>query len=277
MSNTIMATDDLSSQIDSENTVVVDCRWYLGWPESGIDAYRAGHLPGAIHVSLDTDLSGPVGPGRHPLPTPEAFAQTCASLGITSSATVVAYDDVGGAVAARLWWMLTNQGYDRAFVLDGGIQAWIASGGELTTDTPTPIRGRTTSRPWTATVDRDDVRHRATGTVVIDARSAERYRGDSEPVDPEAGHIPGALSMPLSRNLNDDLIFRTADELREHFVSQGITGDTKVFSQCGSGVTACHNILALTIAGMTGADLYVGSWSDWSGAGYPVATGDRPV
>lgn len=277
MSSTIMSADELSSQIDSEKTVVVDCRWYLGRPEAGIAAYRAGHLPGAIHVSLDTDLSSPDGPGRHPLPTPEAFAETCASLGITSSATVVAYDDNGGAIAARLWWMLRNQGHDRVFVLDGGIQAWETSGGKLTTDTSVPARGIQASRPWTATVDRDLVRNRAADTIVIDARSAERYRGESESVDPEAGHIPGALSMPLTRNLTDDLTFRTPNELRQHFASQGIDSDTKVFSQCGSGVTACHNILALTIAGMTDADLYVGSWSDWSTAGYPVATGDRPV
>jgi len=276
MSTTIMSVDVLTSQIDSENTVVVDCRWYLGRPEAGVAAYRAGHLPGAIHVSLDTDLSGRVGLGRHPLPTPEAFAETCALLGITPSATVVAYDDVGGGIAARLWWMLRNQGHNRAFVLDGGIQAWNASGGKLTTDAPRPARGRTTSRPWTDTVDRDEVRDRATGTVVIDARSAERYRGESESVDPEAGHIPGALSMPMSQNLNDDLTFRTAGELQVHFASQRIDGDTKVFSQCGSGVTACHNILALAIAGMTDADLYVGSWSDWSSVGYPVATGDGP-
>jgi len=276
MSNTIMSVVELTSQIDLETTVVIDCRWYLGRPDDGFAAYRAGHLPGAIHASLDTDLSGRVGPGRHPLPTPEAFAETCALLGITPSATVVAYDDVGGGIAARLWWMLRNQGHDRAFVLDGGLQAWNASGGKLTTDAPRPARGRTTSRPWTGTVDRDEVRDRATGIVVIDARSAERYRGETESVDPEAGHIPGALSMPFSRNLNDDRTFRAAGELREHFASRGIDSDTKVLSQCGSGVTACHNILALTIAGMTDADLYVGSWSDWSSVGYPVATGDGP-
>jgi len=275
MSSTIMSVDELKRRIDGETTVV-DCRWYLGRPEAGIAAYRTGHIPGAVHASLDTDLSSPVGPGRHPLPTPETFADTCALLGITPSATVVAYDDMGGAVAARLWWMLRNQGHKSVLVLDGGIQAWDASGGELTTDTVTPTRGQLTSRPWTSTVDRDEVRNRASATVVIDARSAERYRGEAESVDPQAGHIPGALSMPLTQNLNDDLTFRTSNELREHFASSGINKETKVFSQCGSGVTACHNILALTIAGMTDADLYVGSWSDWSGAGYPVVTGHRP-
>lgn len=276
MSSTIMSADELKRRIDREDTVVIDCRWYLGRSDAGVEAYRAGHLPGAVHASLDADLSSSVGPGRHPLPPPEAFAETCASFGITPSTTVVAYDDVGGAAAARLWWMLTNQGHRATFVLDGGIQAWLGSGGALDTAAPTPTRGHIDPRPWSKTVDRNDVRDRRRDTVVIDARNGERYRGEGDSVDAAAGHIPGALSMPVSQNLNDDLTFRSSSELVEYFAAQGITSETDVYSQCGSGVWACHNILALGIAGMSDADLYVGSWSDWSSAGYPVVTGEHP-
>jgi len=276
MAGPLMAPYELLERLDDPDLVIVDCRWYLTDPGAGHHVYTEGHLPGAHYASLDDDLSGPKGPGRHPLPSPEAFGETCAALGITESTTVVAYDDSGGAVASRLWWMLTNQGHRHAFVLDGGIQAWTKAGGSLTrADTPQRT-GAFATRDWLRTVDRDMVANRPTPHIVIDARSRERYRGDGEAVDPRAGHIPDAVSMPLTDNLNDDLTFLPADALKQRFEAAGITDAERVISQCGSGVTACHNILAMTVAGMGIANLYVGSWSDWSMSDLPIATGDEP-
>ncbi|NHZ70126.1 MAG: sulfurtransferase [Proteobacteria bacterium] len=272
---TIISAETLSELIDEPGTVVIDCRWYLDDPDGGKTAFVEGHIPGARYASLDDDLSGPPEQGRHPLPTPEAFAETCASLGISASSSVVAYDDRGGAIAARLWWMLANQGHLNVFVLDGGIQAWTQRRGIITTDQPAPRRGSYPMQPWVRTVTRDEVLNRDPSHVVIDARSIERYRGDEEPIDSRAGHIPGARSMPMTGNLDEDITFRPSNDLRDTFALSGITADSHVISHCGSGVTACHNILAMAIAGMDNADLYVGSWSDWSTAGYPVATGDE--
>ncbi|GMR02726.1 MAG: sulfurtransferase [Acidimicrobiia bacterium] len=271
-----MTPNELVERLDDPDLVIVDCRWYLTDPDAGHHAYSEGHLPGALYASLDDDLSGAKGPGRHPLPTPEAFGETCAALGITESTTVVAYDDSGGAVASRLWWMLMNQGHRRAFVLDGGIQAWTNAGGSITGANTPQRTGGFATKNWSRTVDRGVVANRSDPRIVIDARSRERYRGQEEAVDPKAGHIPGALSMPLTDNLNDDLTLLPADTLKQRFEAAGITDAELVISQCGSGVTACHNILAMAVAGMGIADLYVGSWSDWSISGFPIATGDEP-
>ena len=276
MKSPLIAAHELLGRIDDPDLVVVDCRWYLTEPERGRSEYLAGHISGAVYASLDTDLAGMDGPGRHPLPTPEEFAATCRRFGVDGSSTVVVYDDAGGGIAARLWWMLENQGHRRVAVLDGGIQVWIAAGGVLSTDVPELRDGDFAPRRWTAVVERDDVRNRPEHRIVIDARARERYRGDEEPVDPVAGHIPGALSMPLTENLNDDLTFHTPEELATRFSSVGIDSAAEVISHCGSGVTACHNILAMAAAGIGSGDLYVGSWSDWSTSGLPVATGDDP-
>lgn len=167
-----------------------------------------------------------------------------------------------------------NQGHEHVSVLDGGLDAWIASGGPLTTATPPALTGDFPTRPWRDTVDRIAVRDREDTTILIDARTAERYRGEVEPVDLKAGHIPGALSAPLTDNLDDDMTFMSPSELKTRFAALGIGDETDVISHCGSGVTACHNILAMTVAGIPMADLYVGSWSDWSASGMSVATGD---
>lgn len=272
-----MSAERLEELIDNPGTVIVDCRWYLDDPAGGRNAFREGHIPGARYASLDDDLSGPSGQGRHPLPTPVAFEDTCTSLGISPTSVVVAYDDRGGAIAARLWWMLVNQGHPGVYVLDGGIQAWIQRSGAISTENSPLARRSYPTRPWMRTVTRDQVRDRDPAIVVIDARSAERFRGDEEPIDSSAGHIPGARSVPMTLNLNEDLTFRSSDELQDSFASAGITAGTHVMSHCGSGVTACHNILAMAIAGMDDVDLYVGSWSDWSTAGYPVATGEETI
>jgi len=267
---------ELAVQVDHEDVCIVDCRWYLGEPGLGLQAYREDHIPGAAYASLDKDLSGVEGPGRHPLPTPESFARTLSRLGVTSSTRVVVYDDRGGAVASRLWWMLTDQGHGMTSVLDGGIQAWVAAGFALTTDSPTPPVGSFPTRPWSGVVDRRSVARRDRHTVVIDARSPERYRGDEEPVDPKAGHIPGAISLPQADNLNDDLTFLPSAVLRTRFSNAGIADAHLVISQCGSGVTACHNIMAMEMAGLGRPMLYVGSWSDWSTGDLPITTGGSP-
>jgi thiosulfate/3-mercaptopyruvate sulfurtransferase len=172
--------------------------------------------------------------------------------------------------------MLTNQGHLDVSVLDGGLDAWIAIDGQMTDEVPTVETTTFPTRPWVGTVDRYQVEHRPDTTILIDARAPERYRGDYEPIDPVAGHIPGALSVPQSGNLNPDMTFRPPGELRERYLSAGIGNAEDVIALCGSGVTACHNILAMVIAGMPGTHLYVGSWSDWSSAGMPTVVGNDP-
>lgn len=276
MANPLISALELRGRLDDVDVVIIDSRWYIDDPAAGRTAYDESHIPGARFVDLDADLSHAGGPGRHPLPTHEAFGDTCERLGIGRSAHVVLYDDRGGAIAARMWWMLTNQGHLEVSVLDGGLDAWIAIDGPMTDEVPTVAKTTLRTRPWTGTVDRHQVEHRPDSAILIDARASERYRGDDEPIDPVAGHIPGALSVPLTENLNPDMTFRPPDELRERYLSTGVGDADDVIALCGSGVTACHNILAMVIAGMPGAHLYVGSWSDWSSAGLPTAVGDNP-
>ena len=276
MVRSLISVDELVAISGDPATRVVDCRWYLDEPEKGPFEYRQGHIPGAQYASLDIDLSGEDGPGRHPLPSPDAFADTLARFGVTASTPVVVYDDRGGSIAARLWWMLTNQGHSNTSVLDGGIQAWTRHGHETTTIEPDHLRGSYGTRPWRDVVDGAAVAARPNDSLVMDARSLERYRGDEEPVDPKAGHIPGAISVPQTENLSADLTFLTPNELRSRFSDLGINGAKGDIAQCGSGVTACHNILAMEVAGIDRQLLYVGSWSDWSSDDRPVAIGDTP-
>jgi thiosulfate/3-mercaptopyruvate sulfurtransferase len=278
MSGPLVSARSLAAIVDDPEVVVLDCRWYLGRPERGRDAYREGHIPGARFASLDDDLSGPTGPGRHPLPTPESFSRAMARLGATPRSTVVAYDDCGGAVAARLWWMADQQGLHAA-VLDGGIQAWARAGFTVSEgdEPPPPQSGATPAPagPWEGTIDRDGVAGRGAEVGLIDVRAPSRYRGDEEPVDPKAGHIPGAISLPLSGSLHDDLTFLPPDALRAKLSSVGL-GTVPVIAHCGSGVNACHLILAAEVAGLPRPTLYVGSWSDWSSSDLPVVTRSEP-
>jgi thiosulfate/3-mercaptopyruvate sulfurtransferase len=277
MSSPLITVDELATILDDDTTRVVDCRWYLGEPGRGMLQYRSGHIPGAVYASLESDLTGDTGAGRHPLPTPESFNETLGKLGISRSTRVVVYDDRGGAIAARLWWMLTNQGYETTSVLDGGIPAWVAAGQELSNvEEAPPAVVALPGRPWTDIVDRADVFSRHDDTTLIDARSTERYVGDEEPVDPKAGHIPGAISLPQEGNLTADLAFLPPETLRSRFSDAEILRSEDVIVHCGSGVTACHNILAMEIAGFRRPALYVGSWSDWSSHDLPVATGAAP-
>jgi thiosulfate/3-mercaptopyruvate sulfurtransferase len=237
---------------------VVDVRWYLDPGRSGLDEYRAGHIPGAVWLDVDTDLSAPAstGGGRHPLPTEAAFAGTLGRMGIAAGTPVVAYDDAGGSTAARLWWLLHVLG-EPAAVLDGGLAAWP---GELTTEIPVPVPVQRPVREWPAGrfVTADDLpRSRA---ALYDARTAERFAQGDAAIDPRPGHIPGALSAPWAGNLDEHGRFRPPEELRERFAA---AADAGAIAYCGSGVTACHDLLAMTVAGLDDLALYPGSWSQW--------------
>jgi thiosulfate/3-mercaptopyruvate sulfurtransferase len=254
--------------------VLADVRWYLDG-RSGRAAYDAGHLPGAVFVDLDADLAahGEPGSGRHPLPEPDHFAARMAALGIADGDTVVAYDDGGGVNAARLVWMLRVTGHEAA-LLDGGIASYE---GPLEREAPRRERATFTPRPWPADrlADIDDATDPR--NVVVDARDAVRFRGEIEPVDPRAGHIPGAVNLPCRTNLDADGRFLPPDELRRRFQDVGVADGPTVVSYCGSGVTACHNLLALEHAGFAPGRLYPGSWSQYSAhPDLPIATGDRP-
>ncbi|MEY4579220.1 MAG: hypothetical protein RL701_3923 [Pseudomonadota bacterium] len=249
-----------------QHAVLLDCR---------VDekAYRAGHLAGALHAQLERDLSAPAPDpahgGRHPLPEPRAWAATLGRWGITAGSHVVAYDDQNGAnAAARVWWLLKAIGHTHVQVVDGGLPALIAAGFPITSDTPQP----TPAEPYPATaftgpraeIDEVASARTAADRRVIDVRAAFRYRGESEPIDPVAGHIPGARNVPLTDNLHADGTFKSAAELRAQYDAAlaGVT-PAQTIVHCGSGVTACHTLLAFERAGLHGAKLYVGSWSEW--------------
>ena len=238
---------------------VVDVRWYLGGPP-GRDAYLEGHVPGAVFMDVDSDLSEPATPadGRHPLATPERFAAALGRLGIAAGTRVVAYDDRGGSVAARLWWMLHVLGEPVA-VLDGGLPAWP---GEVTTDVPRYRPVERAPRPWPVAAFRDADEVAATDAAVLDARTAERYAHGDPAVDPRPGHIPGAVSAPWADNLDPATgRFLPAAELRARYAA--LTGGRPAVAYCGSGVTSCHDLLAMRIAGVDDLALYPGSWSQW--------------
>ncbi|HUZ27268.1 MAG TPA: sulfurtransferase [Streptosporangiaceae bacterium] len=257
--------------------VILDVRWRLGGPP-GIDSYRAGHLPGAVFVDLDRDLAAPPGGGgRHPLPAAADFQAAMRRAGVSQSSQVVVYDDGDSTVAARAWWTLCYFGHDRVRVLDGGCRAWTAAGQPVSTRDPAPQPGSLTLSPGGLPVlDAAAAADLARSGVLLDARAAERYRGETEPVDRVAGHIPGAVSAPTAGNVASDGRFRDPGALSERFAEFGVTGATPVGAYCGSGVTAAHEVLALALAGIPAA-LYVGSWSGWvADPARPVATGPEP-
>jgi thiosulfate/3-mercaptopyruvate sulfurtransferase len=258
---------------------VVDVRWVLGSPGAGRAAYDAGHLPGAIHLDVDTDLASHDGPGRHPLPSPAAFRERLEVAGIGDSDEVVTYDDVGGWVAARLWWMLDDLGHERVRVLDGGYPAWVAAGLPVTADVPPPRpRGQLTLRDaWTNVIERADLAAGLGTFVLLDARGGPRYRGEIEPIDAVPGHIPTARHAPTDANLGPDGRLLDPAGLGARFTALGADGASgPVVTSCGSGVSACLNSLAMRIAGLPDPILYVGSYSDWSRAGMPIAVGPEP-
>jgi len=280
MFSTLITTDELAALVGRPDVVVCDVRHDLAQPDSwGETQYRHGHVPGAVFVHLDRDLSGTkTGTnGRHPLPSPETAAALFGRLGIANGKQVVAYDQGGGAFAARLWWMLHWLGFDAAAVLDGGYAKWMAEDRAIETEPVIPTAAAFTIGRVTPTVNASGVmaslaRQRL---LLIDARAPERFRGETEPLDPVAGHIPGARNRPYTLNLNPDGTFKHSAFLRAEFgaLLAGAPHDL-VVHQCGSGVTACHNLLAMEIAGINGTRLYPGSWSEWcADPARPVATG----
>ncbi|UDY24890.1 sulfurtransferase [Nocardioides sp. Kera G14] len=251
--------------------VVLDVRWKLGGPPGHGD-YLTGHIPGAVYVPLEWELAtqGKPEDGRHPLPSVETLQEAARRWGVDDGDLVVAYDANGCLAAARLWWLLRWAGVADVRLLDGGLDAWTTEGYELTTDDVTPAVGDVTLTPGHLPVLPLDEVERYDG-VLLDARAPERYRGESEPIDPKAGHIPGALNAPTGANLTADGHFLPADVLKAHFGTLGVDGRRPVAAYCGSGVTAAHEVAALAIAGIE-ASLYPGSWSQWSNLDRPVAT-----
>jgi thiosulfate/3-mercaptopyruvate sulfurtransferase len=275
----LVSTGWLRANLGMPSLIVADVRWVPGG--SATEAFERGHIPGAILLDADTDLAGKPftqGPGRHPLPSPEAFASTMSRAGIGDDTTVIAYDDNSGSYAARLWWMLDALGQPAVGVLDGALAAW---GGPVETGPAKQREPATfTAKPWPRELiaDAGDVADaiRDANAVVLDARAPERYRGDVEPIDPVAGHIPGARSAPWAGNLDPTTgRFLDPDALRKRYEALGIDDAHHAIAQCGSGLTACHDVLALRLAGLGNVRLYEGSWSDWvNDPSRPVATGD---
>ncbi|MFI7468095.1 sulfurtransferase [Nonomuraea sp. NPDC049646] len=253
---------------------VLDVRWRLGGPP-GIGLYREGHLPGAVFCDVDADLAAPPGPaGRHPLPGADEFQRAMRALGVRDGRPVVVYDDAGSTTAARAWWALRFFGHTSVRVLDGGLAAWTEAGLPVTKDEPEIAPGDFTARPGgMPTLTADEAAAVAAEGVLLDARAAERYRGEVEPVDPVAGHVPGAVSAPTTGNVDAGGRFLAPAVLRDRFAGLGVREGVPVGAYCGSGVTAAHEVLALELAGVPAA-LYVGSWSNWvADPARPVATG----
>jgi thiosulfate/3-mercaptopyruvate sulfurtransferase len=295
---TLIAPDELAAALHDPQAAaelrVVDVRWYLLRPGDGRRAYEAGHLPGAAFVDLDTVLAAQEGPGRHPLPSPAEFAARLGALGIGDRHRVVAYDDAGNGVAARLWWMLDALGHEQVDLLDGGMGAWLAADLPLTTEEPHwPPTTLHLAGAWPRTIDRETLAAGLGRLRILDGRAADRYRGEVEPIDPAAGHIPTAISAPTGGNLGPDGRFLACEALRARF--DALLGDARgdpsaapsssapdtsasssVVVSCGSGVNACQLALAMRVAGLPDPLLYPGSFSDWSRAGLPVATGPDP-
>ena len=273
----LIDTHDLDVAVRTASTprlVVLDVRWRLGGPPPA-ELYASGHLPGAVGVDLDRDLAAPVGDGsrgRHPLPEPGALQEALRRWGINEDSSVVAYDDADGSSAARAWWLLRWAGLGDVRVLDGGMAAWTAAGLPLTAEVPSPEPGDVLVRPGAMPVlDAESTAGLvAGGGTLLDARVEPRYRGEVEPVDPVAGHIPGARSAPAGGNVDTSGRFLTAERLRERFAGLGVDPGRGVGAYCGSGVTAAQEVLALHLAGIPAA-LYAGSWSEW------VADRSRPV
>jgi len=277
---TLISSDDLTPHLADPQWLVMDCRFVLAEPAAGERAYRQGHIPGARYAHLERDLSArvTVDSGRHPSPDEERLADTLGAWGITPASQVVVYDDAGGVMAARLWWMLRWMGHSGVAVLDGGWRQWLHEGGAVSSEVPpsaqTAFEVQRSLAEWISSAALQDAMLHQT-IQVLDARAAERFRGDVEPIDAVAGHVPGAMNRPLQLNLAADGRFLPAEELRRQFTALlGPVAPRQVVHMCGSGVTACHNLLAMEVAGLSGSRLYPGSWSEWiRDPSHPVAKG----
>lgn len=267
--NPLITADQLNQHLNNPNWVIVDCRFNLANPDAGFTAYRQGHIPNARYAHLNNDLSSPVTAmtGRHPLPNVNQLAKKLGEWGVSNTSQVVVYDDVSGAFAGRLWWLLRQLGHQNGAVLDGGYQHWQQLGLPITTalpaNKPTIFRPYCNETPGLTAVQVENALAQNT-ICLIDARTQERYQGQHEPIDPVAGHVPGAVNRPFQNNLDSAGCFHQPERLKAEF-SALIAGKSpeQVVHMCGSGVTACHNLLAMEIAGLRGSKLYPGSWSDW--------------
>ncbi len=266
---TIISAEEIALNLDNPDWVIIDCRFDLQNPSWGHQSYLQAHIPGAVYAHLDRDLSGPITPnsGRHPLPDIKSITARLSEWGIAHQKQVVVYDTAGGAFAGRLWWQLRFLGHSRVAVLDGGFEAWQQSGFSIATGTESRLPAKFISHiNWDMVADTFEVARirQDNNYILIDARAPERYRGEVEPIDPIAGHIPGAFNRFHGSNLGPDGKFLSPAELRKQF--DALIGDTppnRVIVYCGSGVTSIHHILAMEIAGLPGARLYAGSWSEW--------------
>ena len=279
MTSMLVTTEWLAAHLGDPLVRIVDVRWYLTELGRGRTEYLAAHIPGAAYLDIDGELAAPAteGPGRHPLPTATAFAAAAGRAGIGSATHVVAYDASGGAYATRLWWLLRHFGHNQVSLLDGGWMEWLArnyateSGEPLIT--PSQFEPHTQAGSVLDAVAIDALRSDPSA-LLLDARAAERYEGRVEPIDQRAGHIPGAKSAPFAANLRENGSFKSAKELRAQYAALGADQAKQIVCYCGSGVTATHDIFALTLAGYATPKLYEGSWSDWSSdAERPIATG----
>lgn len=276
----LVSTSELADLIDGgQPPVLLDVRWALGGPP-GRESYMAGHLPGAVFLDLDKELAAEPGPrGRHPLPDPEDLQGVLRAAGVSDDSAVVVYDGGNGSVAARAWWLLRWSGHKTVAVLDGGYAAWEQEGRAVTTDVPEHGPGDITVRPGAMpTVDADGAARLAQDGVLLDARAPERYRGETEPIDPRPGHIPGAVNAPFTGHMSPEGRWLPPAELADRFREMGVRAGEPVGAYCGSGVTASSVVLALEAAGITDpgkpASLYPGSWSEWSiNPQRPAATG----
>jgi thiosulfate/3-mercaptopyruvate sulfurtransferase len=273
----LLAPDAAADLVGS--ATFLDVRWKLGTSD-GHERYLAGHVPGAAYVHLETDLADPAGDGsrgRHPLPDPERFAVVMRRCGVRADRTVVVYDDVAGTSAARAWWLLVHHGHPDVRLLDGGWSTYVAAGGPVATGEESPVEGDFVAGPGVLPVlDADGAARVARDGVLIDARAPERYRGETEPVDPRAGHIPGAASAPWADNLDAAGRFLPPEQLYRRYAALG-AADRPVVAYCGSSLNATHDLLALELAGIDGARLYEGSWSDWSSdPSRPATVGAEP-
>jgi len=283
MSSPLISPEELARHLDDPTWVVVDCRWTLTDPAAGPAAHARSHIPGARYANLDDDLSRRPGPsdGRHPLPAAADFAARLGSWGVGNSTTVVAYDEASGAIAARLWWLLGWLGHDRRLVLDGGFAAWTAAGLPVEARMPRwqPAHFVPRALADDSVVEAADLPAlQAAGSLLVDVRAAPRYRGEQEPIDPVAGHVPGAVNRPGSVNIDANGRFRASEALRGE-LTELLAGRSprELIAMCGSGVTACQLLLALEVAGLDGAKLYAGSWSEWiRDPARPIATGPKP-
>ncbi len=273
---TLISVAELAKHLNDPEVVVFDCRHELTDADFGPKAYVESHIPGARFASIDKNLSGPpTGKnGRHPLPDADSFMEWLGRMGVSKASQVVGYDHAGGPYGARLWWLMRWLGHSRVAVLDGGWQAWNAAGQPVTKDVPALKPAKFLGKPDNSRVDAQYVSQRlkTADMVLIDARANDRFHGQNETIDPVAGHIPGALNRFFKNNLDAKGQFKTPEELRAAFKPLiGSTSAEKIIHQCGSGITACHNLLAMEVAGIKGTRLYSGSWSEW------IADPSRPV